>query len=70
MKTFRKNSKSEILLIDLEAKKKLDRSVISNSRSTCRITVTAEEDCAFGSLAFYLNDDKKTKSRCKEFFKL
>lgn len=70
MKTFTKSS-SEIVMIDTEAKKKADVCLKSSSQDHYNpINIKEDEDCAFGTLAFYLNNDKKTRARCKEFFKL
>ena len=70
MKTFRRNSKSEVVCIDLEAKKKADRSLKAPPQPISPLTIKEEEDCAFGSLVWFFTSDKQTLNRMKIFNKM
>jgi hypothetical protein len=70
MKAFRKGHE-KINDIPLDAKKEMDRNIISQPQDTySKLSIRNDEDCAFGSLAFFLSDDKKTKARKHLFLKL
>lgn len=69
MKTFRKGHE-KVNCINLDAKKIADRTLKSPSQPISPLTIREDEDCVFGALSFYLQNDKVTKSRLRDFNKM
>lgn len=69
MKTFRKGHE-KVNCINLDAKKEMDRTLKAPSQPISPLTIKGDEDCVFGALSFYLQNDKATKSRLRAFNKM
>lgn len=66
MKNYNRRDK---VWVDTQAKKNLDRTTRSVAHSDSKIKIREDEDCVFGSLAFFFSDDPSSVRRSKIFFK-